>query len=344
MTISFKNLLWLFAIATSIFDFKGIYAQENLHPLESIQTSPIPSGRQEREICGSLELVEGDVQIFDEDRTRLIEIRRKAPLPCGCWIASNQGRIILSHSDGARLNLGSGSYLQLFSRKSNQEQVVIYRGQIYAEVAGNENDFKLGSSLGRVKIQHAKVIYLTGYAKNPSSQLIVLENSAFFENRFEDSKSVRVSEGEVSELKLSLSRVMPQDPTAVAVEALKSKLNQLMIDEKIQSKALNVAMRRGERTLAQAQKKAKEANSSRRELASVASKSNVYGVVSLGDQIQLHKIWVQKMAPGVPGAEGYLFPGTGLADGNVPSVPRLSASEQFEKRKLMGELLKIQGN
>ena len=322
------------------------YSSEKHHGIETVEPSPQASGTHEKEICGSLEVFEGDVQILDETRTHLIELKRKAPLPCGCWISSNEGWVHLKHVAGPSLNLGAGSYVQLLGEKSKTEQVVVYQGQVYADVNGVESVFKLGSALGRVKTQRGKMVYLAGYADHSSSQLIVLEDSAIFENRFEDSRNVKVSEGEMSELRFDLSRVIPQNPTPIAVATLKPKLFDLRIDEKIQSKAFNLAMKRQERTLAElgSEGHPKAEKKPERKIASVVSKSGDGDDISPGEKSRLHQLWVQKMVPGVRNAENFLFPGKIKENGDFRPAPQFNAIEKTEKKKLMQELLRVQGD
>ncbi len=282
----------------------------------------------EKQWCGSLEVFEGDVQILDQTRTHFIELKRRAPLPCGSWISSNQGWARLKHNAGPYMNLGAGSYIQLLSERSKSEQVVIYRGQIYVEVNEGDGVFQLGSALGRVKIQRGKVIYISGYGEKASSQLIVLEDSATFENRFEDSKKLRVNEGEMSELAFDLFRIIPQDPLPVSVATLKPKFFDLRVEGKVQSVAFNAAHRKQEKIVAELNSDV-HSKVPKRSLASVKGKSADDESVSPAEKARLHQHWVEQMAPGVQGAEGFLF-------------PRFNVKERAEKKKLMEELLRVQ--
>ncbi len=339
----------------------------------------VKAEKSEKELCGSLEVFEGDVQILDDTRTHLIELKRKAPLPCGCWISSNEGWVHVKHSAGPKLNLGAHSYVQLLGSRSKSEQVVIYQGQVYAEVGAGDGEFKLGSALGRVRVKQGKVVYLSGYTENSSSQLIVLEDSANFENRFEDSRMVAVKEGEMSELRFDLFRVIPQSPTPISVAALKPKLFDLRVDEKVQARAFGLATKRQERTLAEPLVEAPSQGVGGRKIASIPGEGSGSEVGNPAENSKSKKIQAQvmdlakcqgklkgkgqldpagsgeecsephvqkhlfeKMAPGIAEPEGLLFPGRGLSSGDFRPAPQLSAKELEEKQKLMKDIARIQ--
>ncbi len=298
----------------------------------------------EKNICGALEVFEGDVQILNPTKTHLIELRHKAPVPCGSWISSNEGWVHLKHSAGPTVNLGPGTYAQLLPSSHSKEQVILFQGQVYLDVNSGDGEFKVGSAMGRARIDRGKVIYLTGYSEKTSAQLVVLADVATFENRFEETKKVRVSEGEMSELSFDLLRVMPKEPTPISVAALKPKFFDLRVDEKVQAKAISLATHRKERVAlvhndganqesdddVETPKKGKAQN---RSLASSESKSPKSESAIMHDQALLEKKLEEKLAPGVSEPETLIYPGR---------KPKLTLKERAERKKLLEQIKQFQ--
>jgi hypothetical protein len=348
------------------------FGSEVIKPLEKVQPTT------KTEICGSLEIFDGELQVLNESKTHLLEIKPKSSLPCGSWISANEGWAEIKHVAGPSIHLAGDTFIQLRKVDDHSEHVVLYHGQVYVEVNGGDGLFHVGSAGGRVEMDQGKLIYVAGYSKESASQLIVLEGSALFSNRFEGTRNVRVFPGEASELMVKVMRVIPGMPTAVSLAALRPKLIDLRVAEKIQTQVLRVAAQRQERkfaenpqekiekthtevTLAHQDGKAQESPSERstvvkneasphkqpasRSLASVPSPP-VGDIASYrqvrGDHPELNDYWMNQVVPEVKDPETYAFPGrpTEWIDGKLK--PRLNARERGQKEKLIDAITRLQ--
>ena len=212
---------------------------------KSEEVNPVPT-------CGMIADLLGDVQVLDQNRSKLLKLGKNDLIPCGSWISSHSGWVSLKHKSGAKIHMGQETYLQVREGVESEEgndHLSLLRGEIFADVGGGNPEVRIASSSGRVRAQSAKVIFLVGYMED-RTQLMVLESSATLENRFEPQKSIKVSAGENSELILKNDRVIPQIPTAVALSSLEPKFLTLRIPQSVQTAASQEVMSRQKRKMA----------------------------------------------------------------------------------------------
>lgn len=317
-------------------------SSENDSALQKSVASKGSQAQQKVPTCASVELAEGDVQILSQSKKELVELRRKAAVPCGSWISTNEGWVQLKHTSGPLLHLAPGTYIQILQDSSSSDQLVVFRGQVYADVSGTHQSFKLGSAAGRARVERGKVVFLTGYAEKAASQLIVLEDSALFENRFEPGKQVRVDGGEVSEVSFDLLRVIPTDPSPIAVATLKPIFFELHVDEKVQSKAFMTVAKRQARSLPEIQVAKESSKTPKRKLASIKLEKGSKNLPQNEKSPSLQRHFLEQMAPGVKDADELIYPGRKRLKPQLNVSPQLNQKESEEKKLILEELGRIQ--
>jgi len=303
--------------------------------------------------CGILENFMGDVQILDASRTHLIDATHRAAIACGSWVSVNEGWVQIRHQNGPHLHLGRQTYVQFSLRHDatspesypeSQDQLTLYRGLIYVQAGGGEEEFRILSASGRARVKHGKIIFLFNSKEN-ESQLIALENSATLENRFESNRKVTLQAGETSELNFTLERIIPSLPKAISIASLKPKLADLRILESDQSDAIRTALRRQSRKFASSFL----VNSADRKVASELKNYNRHQTDSEDPELRAYR--VQKMVGGETVGERILFPDkyygrsqkihVEVEDPAAKLNLRKRAAEELEKKRLIDELSQI---
>jgi len=306
--------------------------------------------------CGIIESFMGDVQILDSTRTRLIDATLRGVIPCGAWLSVNQGWAQIRHQNGPHLHVGSRTFVQFPDFRNDPQfkgdHLVLYKGQVYAQAGDGEEEFRLVSSVGRVRVKQGKIIFI--FSRNEDvTQLIAVENSATLENRFEPSRKVKVKAGESTELNFKLLRVIPTLPSAISVASLRPKLADLRIAENDRYEALQSVLKRQGRKFAThlVEEADKGPDVAARKLASTARvKTYLRHQPDKADQM-LHSKWVKKMVGGESIGERILYPDKfygraqrvrlEVEDPGVKLNQKLQKQEEAEKKRLIQELLQI---
>ncbi len=324
------------------------------------KSSEVPSSVRPAVPCGVLEAFTGDVQILDANRTHLITATSRANLPCGSWVSVNQGWAEIRHQNGPRIHLAKQSFVQLPDFRTDPlfkgDHIVLYRGEIYAEVGDGEEEFRIVSSIGRARLKNTKVILLLNQA-HEETQLIALQNSATLENRFETNRKVKIQAGEETSLNFKLLRVIPALPSAISVSSLKPKLNELGVPENDRIEAIRAVLRRQGRTFPEHPRdlpvddaEPEEKDDPSRKPAKEKTGSYLRHMPEKEDQM-LHSYWVTKMAGGQQVGEKILYPDkfygksqrirVEVLDPAEKLNKKLQKQEEVEKKHLMEELSQI---
>lgn len=294
--------------------------------------------------CAVLRAFDGQVQILDSERSHLTNAKPKLPLPCGSWVSVIQGWATIQHQNGARIQAGNETFLQILSVNSRSknsskkdllskdpmllgDHLILYRGQIFAAAEDGVKELRIVSPVSRVRLKEGKVLFLSRDGDD-EAQLIVLHNSASLENRFEPSRKVKVKEGESTTLNFKLQRVIPTIPQAVSVASLKSHIYSLQLAEDDESQAIRSAVQRSQRKFAselpdthEDKKSTKEDlktpekfatknsnTASRNPASSSGSKAYLRHEPNSPSEGELHKHWVDKMVGDAGVGEQILFP------------------------------------
>lgn len=221
--------------------------------------------------CGVLERMDGEVQLLDPSRTKLVDAVRGSALPCGGWVSVGLGWAQVRQRNGHTLHVGRRSFVQLKDvefysdgggskkpwRHPNAKQkltkvgdhVVIYKGQVYAQAGSADSELRIVTANARVRIQRGKAVVVYSHEQEETS-LSVLGNEALIENRFAGKARMTVKAGEVSHFNPKLERAYPTIPKAVAIASLRPRLIELHVGDVEQSEAIRAARRRQERKFA----------------------------------------------------------------------------------------------
>jgi hypothetical protein len=231
------------ALAASLASSRPVSASQ---PVEAV-TQGVP--------CAIIEEVSGAVQLLDVSRTLISEAGKRTPVACGSWVSVGQGWIKLRLRDGFTVHLSADSFAELpesnLDGKNQGEQVVIYRGQLYARNDSGASELRVLTANGRARLTRGAMAVLYN-REGQESQLIALENVATLENRFQKNARVSVRAGEATSLSLDLQRVVPASPRAVAIASLRERLTALKVSDRDRSAAIRVTQVRHERKIASA--------------------------------------------------------------------------------------------
>lgn len=319
--------------------------------------------------CGMLENFMGEVQILDHNRTQLIDATLNAPIPCGSWVSVNRGWAQIRHLNGPHISLSDQTFVQLPDFRKDTEfkgdHVIIYRGQVYAQAGNGAEEFRLVSSTGRARVRRGKMIMIvsSSTASKNETQLIALQNFATLENRFENSRKVKVRAGEATNLNFKLLRVIPTLPTAISVASIRPKLVDLRISQTDQLEAIRSILNRQGRkfpTIASDDKEESlpldernqvEEKVIQRKLASTGKKSIYTRHLNSPEDAKLRAYWIKKMVGGEDAGERVLYPDkyygktqrvhVEVEDPGVKFDQKLQKQQDAEKKRLIEELSQI---
>ncbi len=273
---------------------------------------PDPSNIPTQTPCGSVEEIVGEVQVIHSDQSVSLEIQPKMVLPCNTWISTMSGWIKVLHISGAKIQVGEQSFVQLSDQKKFQgDSIVLYQGQVYAEVVNGTPELKLISSTARARLSLGSLLMISGDLRSRGSdqdqdktQLIALKHSASLENRFETKRKVTVHAGEMTSLDFNLHRVIPTQPQAIAVSQLKAKLYGFKFTNQDQAEILKLAHKRQIRTFAS--DLSTPQTPAKREIASSSTSPLQYHRPE--PDVEIFEHLVNKMVGGETTGEKILFP------------------------------------
>jgi hypothetical protein len=298
--------------------------------------------------CALISKMAGEVEIFDASRTHLLDATVKAGIPCGGWLSTKQAWVELTHRDGYRVHVGSHAFVQFpesnVDGTSSGDHVVLYKGQVFGSAGGGAGELRVATANARARVTRGSVL-LTFTQETEESQMTTLDNTATFENIFENTRKVTAKAGEATSLDLSLQRVVPTPPKAVAVASLKPKLLDLHIENGEQARAVEASIRRADRTLA-----AKLYDVEKNEAIAKPGRKPAGSYVrhaSDKEDAELKSLWTKKMVAGDEEGERILFPERFYGRPQKVKVqvidphPHLTRSDDSEKKRLIEELSRI---
>ncbi|MGZ3709851.1 MAG: hypothetical protein ACXVBC_13100, partial [Bdellovibrionota bacterium] len=267
--------------------------------------------------CAVIEDFRGEIQILDPSRTQLGEADRKSPIACDGWVSTGSGWAEIRHRSGFMIHVGSNTFLKFVKNDPSipdaefgAEQLVLYKGQVYAQAGGGSGELRIVTANGRARVSRGKILLVFNKSEE-ETQLISLENEAHLENRFEPEHVVTVHPGEGSSLNFRLLRVVPSMPVAVSAAALRPKFNDLNLDQDTRKIATREILKRQGRKFAATLYEDSDDDHPGRKIASVKPKLDASRYlrhqVSTEDSV-LHAHWVKKMVGGEKIGERILYP------------------------------------
>ncbi len=309
---------------------------------QSAASKPVP--------CGILKEFEGDVQIFDSSRNELIDTDVNASIPCGAWVTVRSGWALATHRQGYVAKISDHTFVQFFDREpkifTGEDQIVLYRGQIFVRVAQGSEPLRIVTPNARVSVDRGVAVALY-HPDEEESQLLALENTATLANRFEPQASQMIKAGEITSLNFKRLRITPSTPRAVTMASLKESLQSLPLDKHEKKLALQAVLTRSARKIPANLKDAAPTEDSQpeRKLASAIDPKTTPKPHRKSD-------WkITKLAGGVPGAADILYPGLRrsknldpryrIQDPSDEILAKEHKAELAEKTRILEELGKL---
>ena len=187
--------------------------------------NPVESGSVP--VCGVLESFLGHVQIFDASRTQVIDVTPKQKLLCGSWISVEDGVAEIRHLKGFEVEVGAHSFAQILDPTSGsnmeKDHFALLRGQMVLK-SKTKSTLQVSTANARVKVSQAQayLIYSTDYNE---TQLLGIEGQSEIQNRYLETRGIRVSQAQYSTLGFNPNRPTPTQPRVVAMKAVHERLN-----------------------------------------------------------------------------------------------------------------------
>ena len=206
-------------------------------------------------VCGVILKAGGKVEIFDPDRTHLLDAAPNQAIPCGGWVSvgNEPGWITIKHRDGLVVTGASGTFFQIQDQHVDPtravESVTLYRGQLHIASDSGGTEFRIGTANAMARFSLGR-IYLGFSETDEETQLISLEKTATLENRFHGDRRIVVKAGEATTLNFKALRIVPSTPRAVVMSSLKEKLEAFYLDPASKSEAVLAASARVNRKFA----------------------------------------------------------------------------------------------
>lgn len=226
-------------VFTSFFVVNAEAVNATANSQSNLKNAPKPR------FCAIVHQLEGRAQILNSSRTQTIDPLPTTEIPCGAWVSVDSGVIKLRHRDGSKVHIGPQSFISI----QETDHWSLFRGKIYVDQMDGALETRVVTANARARILRgsAAVIFDTNEL---NSQLVVFENEATLENRYEEQKRITVKQGEASDLNFALLRVLPSAPHAMAVVGVRALLDDLQIDGLDQKRAVQNALIRSERKMA----------------------------------------------------------------------------------------------
>ncbi len=194
-------------------------------------------------VCGVLESFNGHVQVFDASRSHVIDVTPHQKLLCGSWVSVEDGVATISHHQGFTVQVGAKSFAQILdpAAGSGQEKdhFTLMRGQMVMKSAGKKS-LQVSTANARVIVNQAEayLIYSTDFNE---TQVLGISGQTEIQNRYLETRGIRVSQSQYSTLGFNPNRPTPAQPKVVAMKAVQSRLDQMGVSKDLASQMLGEA-------------------------------------------------------------------------------------------------------
>lgn len=209
-------------------------------------------------LCSVLDNFEGSIEILESARTQLMEVKKKAGIPCDGWIVVDSGWAHVTHRNGYRVAISAPSFIQVNESNIQSDDLKtssafsLVRGQVFGQAPGGTGQLKILTVNGVVRVTDG-AFFVLYQPEAEETQVVALDNKSTLENKFAPSKKMECRPGEASSLNFKLLRVVPSAPRAISAASLKEKLEPLNLPEKEKATYIKVAVQRAERKFASAE-------------------------------------------------------------------------------------------
>ena len=182
--------------------------------------------------CALLTSFNGDVELIDPTRTRVIDTVEKAAIPCGGWLSVADGWAKLRHRDGHVIHAGRDSFVQVVDYDqdggSSGDHLAVLRGEVYVNTGDGSGELRVITANARARIKEGAGIIMFSQLDD-ETQLVMFEKSATFENRFVPGTRMLVRSGEASSMNFRALRVVPSEAAAVTMASMRPRLAALQV-------------------------------------------------------------------------------------------------------------------
>lgn len=186
-------------------------------------------------VCGFLSTFNGNVQVFDADRSVIRDVGLGMKIHCGDWVSVESGNAHIEQvQSGAKVMLTAGTFAQVVNAGSTigsiREHLVLYRGEIYAKQHSRE-EFRVITPQARVTFS-ASEGYVLAQDTLGETQVLTVEGKNRIQNRFIDHAPIIVSEGKFSKVGTSTSRNIPHEARYGEPEMMQERLTKFGVAPK----------------------------------------------------------------------------------------------------------------
>jgi hypothetical protein len=204
-------------------------------------SNPIESGVVP--VCGVLESFIGHVQVFDATRSQVVDVMPKQKLLCGSWVSVEDGVAFLSHAQGFEVQIGARSFVQILDPASgsqnDKDHFTLLRGQMVLK-SPQKKALQVSTANARVIANQAEafLLYSTDYNE---TQVLGISGQTEIQNRYLETRGIRVSQSQYSTLDFNPNRPTPAQPKVVAMKLIQERLQNLGVSKDLSSQMLGEA-------------------------------------------------------------------------------------------------------
>jgi len=203
--------------------------------------NPVESGGVP--VCGVLESFIGHVQLFDASRTQVIDVTPKQKLICGSWVSVEDGIAEISHRSGFDVEVGAHSFIQILDPASGsrleKDHFTLLRGQMILK-STQKKALQVSTANARVIANQAEafLLYSTDYNE---TQVLGISGQTEIQNRYLETRGIRVSQSQYSTLGFNPNRPTPTQPKVVAMKAIQARLKTMGVSKDLTSQMVGEA-------------------------------------------------------------------------------------------------------
>jgi hypothetical protein len=307
--------------------------------------------------CAILQKFDGDIVLMDPSKTRLVDIKADAPIPCGGWVSVNKGWAQIIHRQGHLIRTGGATLIEIYDNEKEKhltgyDQIILFKGKILTRVRRGGDELTVLTPNARAYLP--KGVAMTMYSEDDNeSQLIALHENSFLENRFQPRK-IEVKPGEVTKLNLNVMRSVPETPMAINVASFKKMVDDIPLEEKEYKAVVKVVSRRTARRFATNLMENPGRKPASHSAGAAAGNGDGYEQHrAYADDPKVFAKWLRKLVGGLKDGEEFMFPkslkkekkrtvqAVSIIDPDAERMERKRHEEELEKKRLIQALSKI---
>jgi hypothetical protein len=193
--------------------------------------------------CGTISGLSGSVSILDSERKDYRPTVVGGPIFCGDWISTDEGKVVLDFPRLGKFTVGSQTFFQVLDPEAGinveHDHFVLYRGDVYFEGGKKTNTVHLITPNTRVTLGSQSKGVVSFYEESHTSQVISIDGSLNFENRFLKHSPWKVERGYLSSMTQGQERILPGRQTTAESKSLDRKLTELDVGSETRKKIVS---------------------------------------------------------------------------------------------------------